>query len=305
MFGLFTMPTANSAGSAPPHTSRRRVACLAALTGATALLLPVASAAAFPNPAPPPLGTAKSFTVLAGSAVTNTGTTVISADKGVGGNLGVSPGSAVTGFPPGLVLAPGTIHAGDATSNGAQTDAGTASVNLAGRTPNVVFPPVHDLVGQTLTAGVYNDPTSLALSGTVTLNGQGNPDAIFIFQTGSTLVTSTASAVTLIKGAQACNVYWQIGSSATLGSASAFNGTIVASASVTVGNSVNVQGRVLAGSGAITLDNDVIHTPACAPSSGVSALPVLGSWAPAGALGMFVIAAAVLVQRRRTRSTPR
>jgi hypothetical protein len=293
MFSFFGIPTG----------TRGRVARLSLLTGAIALMVPVASAAGFPNPARPPLGTAAQFTVLAGSTVTNTGTTVISADTGIGGNLGVSPGSAVTGFPPGLVLAPGTIHAGDATADGAQTDAGTASVNLAGRTPNVVFPPVHDLVGQTLTAGVYSDPTSLALSGALTLNAQGNPDAIFIFQAGSTLVTSTASAVRLIKGAQACNVFWQIGSSATLGASSTFNGTIVASASATVGNSVNIEGRVLAGSGAVTLDNDTIHTPACAPGSGVSALPLLGSWAPAGALGAFILGACVLAWRRRTRPT--
>jgi hypothetical protein len=286
-------------------SGRRHFACLVVLAGATALLLPVASAAGFPNPAKPPLGTAGAFTVLAGSTVTNTGLTVISADTGIGGNLGVSPGSAVTGFPPGLVLAPGAIHAGDATANEGQTDAGTASVNLAGRTPNVVFPPVHDLVGQTLTAGVYNDPTSLALSGAVTLNAQGDPDAIFIFQAGSTLVTSTASSVRLIKGAQACNVFWQIGSSATLGASSAFNGTIVASASATVGNSVNVQGRVLAGSGAVTLDNDTIHTPACAPSSGVSEIPLLGTWAPGGALAAFLLAVGVLVMRRRARVNAR
>jgi len=181
------------------------------------VIQPITYAFAFSNPAPVGLGTAGTFTVLAGSTVTNTGATVISADKDVGGNLGVSPGSAVTGFPPGVVTPPGTIHAADATAGTAQTDAGTAYNDATSRSPDIVFPPVHDLVGQTLTAGVYNDPSSLALSGTVTLDGEGNPDAVFIFQAGSTLITASSSSVVLINGAQACHVFWVVGSSATLG----------------------------------------------------------------------------------------
>jgi hypothetical protein len=286
------------------NLSRRRLAFGLPVAGAALILfLPITAAAAFANPAQPPLATAAAFTVLAGSAVTNTGPTVISADKGIGGNLGVSPGTSITGFPPGIVDPPGAIHSADAVAQQAETDRGTAAVNLAGRTPDVVFPPVHDLVGQTLTAGVYNDPTSLALSGALTLDAQGDPDAVFIFQAGSTLITSTSSSVVLSNGAQACNVFWQIGSSATLGTDSSFNGTIIAAQSVTVGTAVDLQGRALAGTGAVTLDSDRINTPACAPSNGVAQAPLLGRAAPPVAVVAFVLGAGVLVLRRR-RSFP-
>jgi hypothetical protein len=260
-------------------------------------------AAAFPNPATVDLGTAAEFSVLAGSTVTNTGPTVVSADAGVGGNLGVSPGSAVTGFPPGLVNAPGTIHAADATSLDAQTVAGTAAVDAAGRIPNQTFNPIYDLVGQTFTAGVYKAPTSLAVGGvgaTVTLDGENNADAVFIFQVGSTLVTGASSTVALINGAQACNVFWQVGSSATLGANSTFNGTILAAASASLSDSVNLQGRVFAGTGAVTLINDTINTPACAPTSGVPQAPLFGRAGWAVALVAFLTSVGVLVARRRS-----
>lgn len=235
------------------------------LVGTLVAIQPISAAYALVNPAPVNLGTAGTFSVLAGSTVTNTGPTIVSADPGEGGNLGVSPGSAVTGFPPGLVVPPGTIHAGDSVAATAQGDLTIAYNDAASRPPDVIFPPVHDLVGQTFTAGVYNGPTSLALSGTVTLDGEGNPDSVFIFQAGSTLVTSASSTVLLTNGAEPCNVFWQVGSSATLGASSTFNGTIMALTSVTVGNSVDVEGRVLARNGAVTLDNDAIHTPDCEP----------------------------------------
>jgi hypothetical protein len=274
-----------------------------------ALLLfqPTSAAVAYPNPATVDLATAAAFTVLAGSTVTNTGATVISADAGVGGNLGVSPGTAVTGFtgpPDGVVDPPGTIHAGDATAGTAQLDAGAAAVSAAGRPPNQTFDPIYDLVGQKFTAGVYKAPTSLAVGGvgaTVTLDGENNPDAVFIFQIGSTLVTGASSTVALINGAQACNVFWQVGSSATLGANSTFNGTILAAASASLGDGVNVEGRVLAGTGAVTLINDKIHTPACAPSSGVSAAPVFGAAGGLVALAAFVGGAAVFLIRRNRR----
>jgi hypothetical protein len=262
----------------------------------------VPPAAAFPNPATIDLGTAADFSVLAGSTVTNAGHTVISADAGVGGNLGVSPGSATTGFPPGVVKAPGTIHAADATSLAAQTAAGTASVSAAGRTPDRTFDPIYDLVGQTFTAGVYAAPTSLAVGGvgaTVTLDGENNADAVFIFQVGTTLVTGASSTVALINGAQACNVFWQVGSSATLGANSTFSGTILAGASASLADGVNVQGRVLAGTGAVTLIHDSINTPACAPTSGVSAAPLFGRAGWSVALLVFLVTVAVLAVRRR------
>jgi hypothetical protein len=266
---------------------------------------PLSDAYAFDNPAPVTLGAAGAFTVLAGSTVTNTGNTVISADGASNGNLGVSPGSAVVGFPPGVVTPPGVIDAGDATAATAQTAAGAAYTDAAGRTPDTVFTPVHDLVGQTFTAGVYNDPSSLALSGNVTLDGEGNPDAVFIFQSGSTLGTSSSSQVLLTNGAQACNVFWAVGSSATLGANSAFSGTILAQTSATVGDSAQVEGRVLAGSGAVTLANDAIHTPACAPTSGVGTAPIFGSAARGVTLGAFLVGAGLLLVRRRRDAQPR
>jgi hypothetical protein len=273
-----------------------------ALVGAVTLLLPAAAASAFPNPSPVPLGTAGTFTVLGGSTVTNTGFTVINADTGVGGNLGVSPGSSVTGFPPGVVTPPGAQDVGDAAAGSAETNAGHALSVAQGLTPNHTFAPVWDLVGQTFTAGVYNDPSSFALSGTVTLDGGGNPDSVFVFQAGSTLITSASSIVALTNGAQACNVFWAVGSSATLGATSLFNGTILASVSATIGDGTQVQGRVLAGSGAVTLSDDVIHTPACAPSSGVSQDPLFGSLAVWVTLAAFVGGAGFLVFRRRSKS---
>jgi hypothetical protein len=280
-------------------TSWRLVVGCAVMSAAFVVIQPWSDAYAFDNPGPVTLGASGAFTVLAGATVTNTGSTVISADAGIGGNLGVSPGSAVTGFPPGVVVPPGAIHAGDAMAGTAQTAARAAYNNAKGRTPDIVFTPVHDLVGQTFTAGVYNDPSSLALSGNVTLDGEGNPDAVFIFQSGSTLGTSSSSQVLLTNGAQACNVFWAVGSSATLGADSAFSGTILAKTSATVGDSANVEGRVLAGSGGVTLANDAIHTPACAPTSGVGTAPLFGSAARGVALTAFLVGACLLIVRRR------
>jgi hypothetical protein len=268
------------------------------IIAALLLVAPVSDAAAFANPAPVGLGTAASFGVLAGAGVTNSGNTVIE------GDLGTSPTPAITGFPPGTVT--GTIHAADATADDAQGTggAGGAYADAASRTPDVVFDPVHDLVGQTFTTGVYNDPSSLALSGSMTLDAEGNPDAVFIFQAGSTLITSSGSNVVLTNGAQACNVFWQVGSSATLGSGSTFNGTILAATSAELGDSVTLQGRVLASTASVTLLNDHITVPACAPSSGVAQNPLFGHWGVAVILAAFLGGAAVLVVRRRTRPAP-
>ena len=276
-----------------------RAISLFLLFGAVVLIQPISLASAFETPPPVNLGNSGAFTVLAGSAVTNTGPTVISADAGIGGNLGVSPGSAVTGFPPGVVEPPGEIHAGDTIAANAQTDANTAYNDAAGREPDVVFPPVYDLGGQTFTAGVYNDPSSLALTGAMTLDAENNPAAVFIFQAGSTLGTSTSSTVLLTNGAQACNVFWQVGSSATLGAASTFNGNVLALASVSVGDSAVIEGRLRGGTGAITLINDRIHTPACAPSSGVPRAPLFGRLGSAVTLAGFLAGAGVLMVRRR------
>jgi len=204
------------------------------------------------------LGTAGSFAVLAGSTVTNTGPSTIN------GNLGLSPGTAVTGFPPGTVN--GTIHAADAEAGQAQSDLTTAYNDAAGRTPALSVS--GDLGGLMLTPGVYKSGSSLGLTGTLTLDAQGNPDAVFIFQAGSTLTTASGSRVNLINGALACNVFWQIGSSATLGTSSVFTGNILALRSISLNAGVTLNGRALARSGAVTLINDTITRPGCATGGG-------------------------------------
>jgi hypothetical protein len=200
-----------------------------------------------------PLGTAGSYAVLAGSTVTNTGPSVID------GDLGLSPGTAVTGFPPGHVN--GTIHAADAAALQAKADLKTAYNSAASeQSPH---PVTGDLGGQTLTRGVYNSATSLGITGALTLDGQGDPNSVWVFQAGSSLTTATASHVNLINGASPCNVYWQIGSSATLGTASTFRGSVLALHSITMTTNVTVHGRVLARNGAVTLDTDTITRPHC------------------------------------------
>jgi hypothetical protein len=121
-----------------------------------------------------------------------------------------------------------------------------------------------DLGGQTLTPGVYNSATSLGLTGALTLDAQGNANAVFIFQAGSTLTTASASSVNLVNGAQACNVFWQIGSSATLGTASTFRGSILALTSITATTGATVDGRLLARNGATTLDSNTVTRAQCA-----------------------------------------
>ena len=204
--------------------------------------------------APVGLGTASSFGVLAGSTVTNTGPSVIN------GDLGLSPGSAVTGFPPGIVN--GTEHVTDAAAAGAQSDLTTAYNDAAGRTPTVS---VGGFIGggQTLLTGVYKATSSLNVGGALTLDAQGDPSAVFIFQVGSALITNSASSIVLTNGAQACNVFWQVGSSATLGSGSEFQGSVLALTSITVTTGDTIVGRVLARNGAVTLDDDTITVPSC------------------------------------------
>ena len=211
------------------------------------------------------LGTATSFAVLAGSTVTNTGPTTVS------GDLGVSPGTAVTGFPPGQVTN-GTIHAADAVALQAQNDLTTAYNDAAGRGP-VVDKTGQDLGGQTLVAGVYGATGAMALTGTVTLDAQGDPGAVFVLQAGSTLITASNSTVALIGGAQACHVFWQVGSSATLGTGTDFVGTVMALASVTVQTGADVQGRILARNGQVSLDTNTITRSDCAATPTATATP--------------------------------
>ncbi len=201
------------------------------------------------------LGTATPFAVLAGTTVTNTGPSVVS------GDLGVSPGSAVTGFPPGEVTS-GTIHAADAVALQAKDDLVTAYDDAAARGP-VVDVTSQDLGGRTLVAGVYNAANAMALTGTVTLDAQGDPNAVFVFQAGSTLITASSSTVALVGGARACNVYWQVGSSATIGTASRFVGSVLALSSISLQTGATIEGRVLARNGQVSLDTNTVSSPAC------------------------------------------
>jgi LPXTG-motif cell wall-anchored protein len=210
------------------------------------------------------LGTATSFAVLAGSAISNTGSSVIN------GNIGSYPTTTITGFPPGIVN--GTNHAGDAVTQGAKTDLTTAYNDAAGRTPVTTVPT--ELGGTTLVAGVYSSAAgTFGITGNVTLNGQGDPNSVFIFKMASTLTTATGSSVTLIGSAQSCNVFWQVGSSATLGGSTTFRGTILALTSITLVTSTTVDGRVLARNGAVTLDTNTITPSTCAAAATATPTP--------------------------------
>lgn len=200
------------------------------------------------------LGTASSYAVLAGSAVTNTGPSTIS------GDLGVSPGTSVTGFPPGVVT--GATHAADAEALQAQQDLTTAYNDAAGRSTTTDVTGT-DLGGQTLVSGVYEHTSGMQLTGTVTLDAEGDPDAVFIFKAGSTLVTASGSSVQLINGASPCRVFWQVGSSATIGTGTQFAGTVMALTSATLQTGANVDGRILARNGAVTLDTNNITASSC------------------------------------------
>ena len=241
------------------------------------------------------LGTAQSYGVLGASTVTNTGPSVIN------GDLGVNPGSAVTGFPPGLVN--GTVHAADAASLQAQTDATTAYNFLAGQACGATL--TGDLGGRTLTPGVYCFASSAQLTGPLTLDAMGNPAAVFIFQVGSTLTTASSSSVVMANGTQACNVWWQVGSSATLGTTTAFAGTVIALASATLNTGATLSGRAIARTGAVTLDTNTVTPTACAalpPGPGVpvvpEAIPTLSEWAMILLASLLAMSAFAAMRRR-------
>ncbi len=201
------------------------------------------------------LGSAASFSVLGGSTVTNTGPTTMF------GDLGLSPGSSVTGAPQVL----GQTHVDDAVAIGAKNALTTAYNDAASRPSNGSAGT--DLAGQVFLPGVRSASSSLLLSsGSVTLDAQGDPNAVFIFQIGSTLITGSNTSVVLVNGAQACNVFWQVGSSATLGTGTSFVGTIMALASISANTAATIHGRLLARNGAVTLDTNTITTSNCASS---------------------------------------
>ena len=207
------------------------------------------------------LGAAESFAVLGATTVTSAGVSTIT------GDLGVSPGTAVTGFGPGTVTG-GSIHANDSLAAQAHADLATAYAVAVARTPDQ--PAVGALDGLTLGPGVHASGSTLTLAGTLTLDAGGDPDAVFILQAGSTLGTAAGSQVSLTGGAQACNVFWQVGSSATLGATSLLRGSILAHTSITVGAGVIIHGRALARDGAVTLDNNTVTAPPPCPAGALS-----------------------------------
>ncbi len=234
------------------------------------------------------LGTAEDFAVLGASAVSNTGPSVVT------GNLGISPGdgSSVTGFPPGII--DGDTHFADAVALQAQDDVTTAYVDLAGRPCDTVI--AADLGGQTLTPGVYCAATSMGLTGTLTLDAEGDPAAEFIFQIGSTLTTASASAVEVINSADGCNVYWQVGSSATLGTGTDFLGNILALDSITLNTGASLSGSTLARTAAVTLDSNAVTR--CDLQQGVFppgpipaaiAVPTLTQWSLLALAGLVLL----------------
>jgi Ice-binding-like len=221
-----------------------------------------------------PLGTANSFVVLAGAGITNTGPTTLN------GDLGTFPTTSITGA--GSLTVTGTNHAGDAVTRRAKTDLVTAYNTAAGEGPT--SPIAADLTGRTLTRGVYNSASSIGLTGALILDAAGDPNAVFVFQAGSTLTTGSGSQVFLRNGARSCNVFWKIGSSATLGTNSRFVGTVMALQSITLTTGARVVGRALARNGAVTLDTNTIirPTPCAAASTGTTGSQV--TQVPTGAV---------------------
>jgi ice-binding like protein/putative surface cell wall-binding protein len=244
-------------GATGPTPRRRQRGCRPALlltlvlTGA--VLLPLQSARAAVG-APVNLRSAAAFAVLAGSTVTNAGDTMVN------GDLGVSPGTAAT-ITPGMVN--GTIHGGDPVAAAAQADLATAYNTALAQGPDA--PLVGDLGGLTLGPGLYGFGAAATLATTLTLDGGGDPDAVFIFQIGSTITTAANSSVVLTGGAQACHVSWLIGSSATLGANTSLRGDVLAITSITAVAGTTVEGRLLAMNGAVTLDTNTVTATTCLP----------------------------------------
>lgn len=257
----------------------------------------------------PPLGAAATFAVLGASTVTNTGASMVS------GDLGVSPGGAPVGFPPGIVT--GTIHAANAASLAAQNAATTIYNTLAGQACDLDLSGVN-LGGRTLTPGTYCFSTSAQLTGTLTLNGLGNAGAVWVFQIGSTLTTASGSDVVYINAGRSCGTFWQVGSSATLGTSTDFAGNVVALASITATTGADNDGFLFARTGAVTLDTNTVSVvgscgggpvppaptplppgpPAPPPGPGVPPVPVLPEAALWALIGLLLASGAFLAVRR-------
>lgn len=212
-----------------------------------------------PGQEPVNLQSAAGFAILAGSAVSNNAGATI-----VNGDLGVSPSATVNGFPPGVVN--GTTHAADPTAAQAKLDLTASFLEVQARSTDSQTLP-GNLGGLTFAPGLYTNSTSVLISGSgpgnnVTLDAQGDSNAVFIFQMGSTLTTGPGSQVILSGDAKAANVYWQVGTSATIDTTSIFKGTILAQTSITLKTGATLEGRALAQNGAVTMDSNTITTPA-------------------------------------------
>lgn len=263
-----------------------------ALLSATGSAVPHVSAAPLLATAPD-LGTAIAFAALGASAVTNTGASIVD------GNLGVSPGTAITGFPPGTVN--GTIHPNDAVAVQAQSDVTAAYNDLAGQACNTVLTG-QDLGGMTLAPGVYCFDSSAQLTGALTLDAQGDANAVWVFQIGSTLTTASNASVTVINGGVRCNVWWQVGSSATLGTNTTFAGNVLALTSITANTSASMFGAALARTGAVTLDTN--HISKCFGPNAVAlqefkATSAAGLPLGLGAGAALLAALGLIIVRRR------
>jgi hypothetical protein len=277
----------------PTRSRRARLAALALLAGIACSATPSASQAATPVN----LATAQSFVVLAGATVTNTGPSVLN------GDLGVAPGTALVGF--GLpAVVNGATHAADAVAAQAQLDLTTAYNAAAGQ----AVAPANDLTGtdlgnRVLKAGAYRFTSSAQLTGPLTLDAEGDPAAQFVFEIASSLTTASASSVVLLNGASPCNVYWQVGSSATLGTTTAFQGNLMALASISLNNGASVIGRVLARNGQVSLINNVLDSTRCAASPSPPSTSGTGGTAATAAAAAAAALAAQANQVSSRRST--
>jgi Ice-binding-like len=263
-----------------------------------------------------PLGTAGAYAILAGSGITNTGISTIT------GDVGSSPTTSETGFAAcpaaNCVTLTGANHTApdpnDAVTQGAKAALTNAYNNAAGQTPAIVLT---ELAGQTLVPGVYTSASgTFGMSGTLTLDGQNDANAVFIFQTASTLITGGTGNINLIRGAQSCNIFWKVGSAATLGAGSTLRGTVMAHDSISLGSGVTVDGRLFAGeqasgAGAVTLIHDTIirsvcaapvptptATPTATPSASASATPKAAA-TPTTSVAAAATALATTVTRRQ------